>query len=159
VAVGRVLRPWGIAGYLKVLPLTDFPDRFTPGNRVWLRGRQHTIQRARWQKGHVYLRLDGIDDAAEAEQLRGALLEVPEEELRPLPPGEYYHFQIVGLAVYSTEGECLGEVKEILTTGGNDVYVVRDDGREILVPAIDDVVKDIDLDAGRMTVELMEGMR
>lgn len=160
VAVGRVVRPWGVAGDLKVLPLTDFPEeRFARGAEVWLRGARYVVDHARWQKGYVYLHLAGVDSANDAEDLRDVLVEVPESALRPLPPGEYYHFQILGLAVYSTDGEYLGRVREILTTGSNDVYVVRDQGPELLVPAIDDVVKEIDLAAGRMTIELLEGMR
>ncbi|HEY8489769.1 MAG TPA: ribosome maturation factor RimM [Dehalococcoidia bacterium] len=160
VAVGRVVRPWGVTGDLKVQPLTDFPEeRFAPGAEVWLRGRRYAVDGARLHRGYVYLRLTGVHSANDAEALRDALVEVPEAALRPLPPGEYYRFQILGLAVYSTEGEYLGQVRDVLTTGSNDVYVVRDDGPELLVPAIDDVVKDVDLAAGRMTVELLEGMR
>lgn len=160
VAVGRVVRPWGVAGDLKVLPLTDFPEeRFVRGAEVWLQGRPYVVDGVRQHQGYVYLHLAGVNNANEAERLRGLLLEVPEAALRSLPPGEYYHFQIVGLEVYSTAGEYLGRVREILATGSNDVFVVRDHGPELLVPAIDDVVKEVDLAAGRMIVEILEGMR
>ncbi len=158
VAVGRVRAPRGLAGELKVEPLTDFPDRFAPGETVWAGGRRLVVEGARQHQKSLLVKLKGIDSSEDGADLRGCLLEVPESELRPLAEGEFYRFQVLGLRVYDAKGRALGEVVELLPTGGNDVYVVRGPLGELLVPAIDEVVKEIDIEGGRMTVELMEGM-
>jgi 16S rRNA processing protein RimM len=156
VAVGSIAAPWGVRGDLKVQPLTDFPERFQRGAALWVRGHRHEVQRSRWSRGFVYLGLSGIDSRNAAEEMRGALLEVPESDLTPLPEGQYYRFQVIGLEVRTPEGGSLGRVAEILSTGSNDVYVVRGGPRELLIPAIEDVVKEVDLEGGRLVVELPE---
>jgi 16S rRNA processing protein RimM len=156
--VGRVLALWGVGGDLKVEPLTDFPERFKSGATLWVCGRRHDVQRSRWSRGFVYLGLSGVDSRNAAEELRGALLEVPETELTALPEGQYYRFQIIGLEVCTPEGSSLGRVAEILPTGSNDVYVVRGGPRELLIPAIEDVVIEVDLAGGRLVVEPPEEM-
>jgi 16S rRNA processing protein RimM len=153
VAVGWVAAPWGVRGDLKVQPLTDFPERFQRGAALWVQGRRIEVQRSRWSRGFVYLGLSGIDSRNAAEELRGALLEVPESDLTPLPEGQYYRFQVIGLEVRTPEGRSLGRVAEILSTGSNDVYVVRGGPRELLIPAIEDVVKEVDVEGGRLVVE------
>ena len=152
--MGRVAAPWGVRGDLKVEPLTDFPERFRRGAALWLRGRRCEVERSRWSRGLVYLALSGIDSRDAAEELRGALLEVPENELTPLPEGQYYQFQVLGLEVRTPEGDLLGRLVEVLSTGANDVYVVRGGSKELLIPAIDDVVKEVDVAGGRLVVEL-----
>lgn len=156
MAVGWIAAPWGLRGDLKVQPLTDFPERFQRGAALWVRGRRIEVQRSRWSRGFVYLGLSGIDRRDAAEELRGALLEVPESDLRPLPEGQYYRFQVIGLEVRTPEGRSLGRVAEILSTGSNDVYVVRGGPRELLIPAIEDVVKEVDIEGGRLVVEPSE---
>ena len=158
VAVGRVLRPWGLRGDLKVESLSDFPERFDPGARVWLDGVRREIEQARSQTGYLYLKLSGIDDVTAAEQYREQLLEVPESALAPLDPDEFYHHQLIGLHVVTVDDQALGDVKEVLSTGGNAVLVVRCDGPDVLLPFIEDVIKSVDLAAGRITVELLEGL-
>ena len=154
--MGRVGAPWGVRGDVKVEPLTDFPERFAAGSILWLEGRQLAVERSRWQAGHVYLRLEGVASREDAEGLRHRLLEVPEAELSPLTEGQYYRFQIVGLEVFTTDGRPLGRVAEVLSTGANDVFVVRGSAGEVLLPAIDDVVREVDLAARRMVVEPLE---
>jgi len=96
-----------------------------------------------------------VEDATE---LRGQFLEVPQSQIRPLPNGEYYQFQLLGLEVWTTEGELLGRIAHILPTGSNDVYVVPSKHGELLIPAIEDVVISIDLEKGRIVIELIEGL-
>jgi 16S rRNA processing protein RimM len=158
VAVGRILGPWGVRGDLKVESLTDFPQRFAAGSSVCLGGVAYAIERCRWQRGRALVKLAGIDSATAAEALRHRLLEVPEDELRPLGEGEYYHFQILGLEVRTTSGEVLGRVEQIISTGSNDVFVVRGPRGEVLIPAMDDVVKSVEPAAGRIVVEVVEGL-
>ena len=158
VAVARIVGPWGLHGDLKVETLTDFPQRFAAGARIYAGGVAYVIERCRWQRGRAVLKLGGIDSAAAAEALRHRLLEVPESELHPLGEGEYYHFQILGLEVRTTTGEVLGRVEQIISTGSNDVYVVLGPRGEVLIPAVDDVVKSVDPAAGRIEVEVVDGL-
>jgi 16S rRNA processing protein RimM len=149
---------WGVAGVVKVLPLVDRRDRLARGRSVTVAGRRRAIESSRWQKGFVYLKLSGIDSREQAAALRHRLLTVPEGELEPLPQGQYYRFQLIDLAVETASGEPLGRIAEVITTGANDVYVVRGDAGEVLVPATDEVVKEVDLKAGRMVIEAVPGL-
>lgn len=158
VAVGRVLGPWGVRGAVKVAPLTDFPERLKAKQRLFLRGEATVVQESRLRKGDVVMKLAGIESREAAEELRGALLTIPEAELMPLPAGDYYRFQIVGLQVTTIGGEPFGQVVDIMETGSNDVFVVATPRGEVLVPATDDVVQAIDLEAGQMIIEVVEGL-
>lgn len=158
-AVGLVERPRGLKGELKALPLTDFPERFAVGARVYIAGQARTVARVTWQKGRVYFYCHGIDDREAAERLRNELIEVPIGE-RPDDAGEFWYIdEIEGLRVVEVNGNTLGAVREVLQTGANDVYVVEQAGRrDVLVPALRDVVKRIDLTAGEMLVDLPDGL-
>ena len=156
VSVGRVRAPHGIRGEVKVESLTDFPERFAPGSRLWLRGRPATIEASRWQSRTLFLKLEGVDDRETAESLRGADLQAPAPTA--LEEGRYYQHEIIGLEVRDKHGAELGRVAEIISTGSNDVYVVRGRRGELLLPAIEDVVVAVDLARGQIVVELMEGL-
>ena len=158
LAVGVVLTSFGLQGDIKVEPLTDFPERYEPGESVWLGGRKRRIQRSRWQRGVVYVKLMGISTAEAVADLRGHYLEVPEQERTPLAEDEFYQSDIIGLEVETTGGESLGRVLEFLPTGGNDVLVVRGAGGDVLIPMIADVVQQVDLPGGRLVVEPIEGL-
>ena len=158
VTVGRVLAPFGTDGEIKVEVLTDSPQRFAPPGRVLIQGSPMTIERSRWHKGNVLLKLVGVDDRDQALGLGGLEIEITPDQAPPLAEDQYYHFQIVGLQVFTNRGEPLGEVISVLTTGGNDVYVVQGPRGEVLIPAIEDVVKSVNIPGGRMVVEPMEGM-
>lgn len=158
IAVGRVVATWGMRGDIKVEVMTDFPDRFSPQEKVYIKGRAVTIERSRWHRGRVILKLAAIDSVEDAEGLRGRFLEVPQSQLRQLPKGEYYQFQLLGLEVWTTEGELLGQIAHILPTGSNDVYVVPSRHGELLIPAIEDVVKSVDLKRGRIVIEVIAGL-
>jgi 16S rRNA processing protein RimM len=99
-----------------------------------------------------------VTDVAAAEKLRGRFIEIPHRQLKSLPEGQHYHFQLIGLQVWSTKGEFLGEITDILTTAGNDSYVVKGDNEELLIPAIEDVVKSIDIAGGLVVIEPIEGL-
>lgn len=158
IAIGRVLASWGIRGQVKVQVMTDFPERFCPGQVVYLAGRPLSIEKSHRVGKNIVLKLACIDTVEESAKLRGQLLEVEVSQVPPLPEGQYYHFQMLGMEVWTVEGELLGSVSEILPTGSNDVYVVRGKRGEILVPAIEDVVKEVDLGQRRITVEVIEGL-
>jgi 16S rRNA processing protein RimM len=157
VAVGRVLRPWGLRGDLKVESLTDFPERFAPGAHLWLAGRERTVEQARSQSGALCVKLSDVDDAIEAGRYRNLLLEVPESTLPPLEEDTFYHHQLIGLRVRTVDGRELGQVQEVLPTGSNAVLVVQGPLGEVLLPFIDDVVRAVDLTGGTLTAALIEG--
>ena len=102
---------------------------------------------------HILLKLSGINSREAARELRGALLEVPQEDLQPLEEGQYYQFQMEGLEVYTVEGQHLGRLDEVLSLASNDVYIIHGPLGEILLPALDDVVLEVDLTHGRMQVD------
>ena len=156
--IGRVVAPWGVRGELKVEVMTDFPDRFSPREELYADGRAFIIEQSRWHKGKVILKLAAVDGMEAAEELRGKYLEVPQSSMRPLPQDEYYQFQLIGLEVWTTEGVRLGSIERILPTGSNDVYEVPCEGGVALIPAIDDVVKSVDLQGRRMIIEVIEGL-
>lgn len=161
LVVGRIVRPWGVRGELKVEILTEDPARFEQLEAVYV-GPQfvsYRLEGARLHRGVVLLKLAGCDDRNAAEGLRDLLVQVAMEDALPLEEGEYWVHQVVGLEVWTTEGDLLGLVQEVLETAANDAYVVRDrSGREVLIPALRSVVLEIDLAAGRMLVELPEGL-
>jgi 16S rRNA processing protein RimM len=166
LAIGPVVGAHGLRGELKVAILTDDPQRFGLLDRVFVGQEDESpvaraIEGFRLHKGRALLRLEGCTDRTAAEALRGYLVQIPSEESLPLEEGEYYEHQILGLEVWTASGEYLGELVEIIYTGANDVYVVEPsdaNGKDILVPALEDVVLDVDLDAGRLVVELPVGL-
>ena len=156
--VGRILAPWGIRGEVKVEVLTDFPERFAPQKVVHLNARPLEIESCRPHKQHLVVKLATIDSVEDAERLRGQVITIPSSELYPLLQGQYYTFQIIGLDVLTTEGQYLGQVTDIMATASNDVYIVESERGEILIPAIEDVVKSIDLQKGKIIIEAIEGL-
>lgn len=161
LVVGQILKPWGYKGEVKVKLLTDFPTRILKLKTVYLGPdvRAFHVERARLFSGFAVMKLEGLDTPESVAKLRGQPVQVAAQEAAPLRKGQYFHHQIIGLRVLTTESEELGIVEEILETGANDVYLVRRaDGTELLLPAIQDVVQEIDLQQGRILVRLLPGL-
>jgi len=164
ITIGVVTAPQGVRGVVRVLPLTDFPDRLLNLKRVFLLlGESRTERRVEraspHSRGLFLLKLEGIGDRNAAEALRGAEIQLPRGEAAPLPEGAFYVFDLVGCEVQLLSGERVGELVDVLTTAANDVYVVRrDEGGEVLIPAVRHVVKAIDIDAGKIVVDPIPGM-
>ncbi|MFC1869986.1 ribosome maturation factor RimM [Chloroflexota bacterium] len=158
IIIGKILAPSGIQGKLKVKVLTDFPQRFTPGVEIYINRQLMTIDSTAWHKGKAIIKLNTIDCREDAERLEGQLLEIHHSQLQALPDEEYYYFQLIGLEVWTTVGKLLGNITDILAAAGNDNYVVSGAEGEILIPAISDVVKSVDLNQGRMMVEPITGL-
>ena len=151
--VGRVSRPHGVRGEVRVEIVTGYPERLAQHAHFYLAYpdspatvQRHPVEGLRFHREALLLKLGGCDDRNGAEELRGMLVQVPTEEAVPLEEGEYYHFQIIGAAVETESGETLGRVVEVLETGANDVYVVRGPRGEVLVPAIESVVRELEGD-------------
>jgi 16S rRNA processing protein RimM len=161
LAIGRVVRPFGLRGELKVELLTEYPEQLGRLRTVYLgpETKPWTVEGIRIHKKAALFKLTGCDDSNTAETLRGALVQVAREDAVPLEEDEYYEHQIVGMTVVEENGTLLGRLTEIISTGANDVYVVVGPEGEILLPAIESVILDIDLDAARMVVRLIEGLR
>ena len=159
IAVGRINSPWGLRGHVKVTPLTSNSERLQAGAVLLVRGEPTRILDVVSPRGYPCIVFEGYEDRTAADVLRGSLIELAEEELPALPEGEYYLHDLVGLTVVDTDGEAIGRLAEVLRTGANDVYLVRREGaRDLLIPAIPDVILEVDLGAARMRVELLPGL-
>jgi 16S rRNA processing protein RimM len=163
--LGRVLRPHGVRGELRIEVLTDYPERILPGLIVNIGpdpavddAHKYEITKVRTHQQYLILQVDGVDDRDAADVLREQYIMVALEDAIPLDDDEFYLFQAIGLAVYTDDGESLGAVVDVLETGANDVYVVQGPRGEVLLPAIDECIVDVDIDAGKMTVHLMDGL-
>lgn len=160
--IGVIVAPFGVHGELKVRLLTDIPNRFAELDAVHV-GHEHKrypIQSVRPHKGEmVVLKLDGIKDANAAESLRNLDLQIPESKLAKLPPDSYYQHDILGLHVFTIDGRELGHITDIIVTGSNDVYTIKKpDGKQVLIPAIKDVIKQIDLIRHTMYIDPLPGL-
>jgi 16S rRNA processing protein RimM len=152
IRVGQVVGPYGVEGAVKVHPLTDFGDRFDPGASLVLDGCAHQVEWSREGHPGLVVKLRGIDNRTLAELFRGRYLEVPDEEMRELEAGRFYHRQVVGLAVVSQSGVNAGVIDEVLERPANDVWVSRDGSIEHLIPATKDAIVEVDVKAGRVVV-------
>lgn len=159
VVIGEIVAPFGLKGEVKVLPCTDFPERFEQLEEVFVAGdkvagRMLAIEGIRPHKGGFLIKFAGIDDMSAAETLRGGELRISEAEMAPLDEDEYHVHDIIGLEVVTTDGEHLGKVREILRSPAHDVYVTD----RAMIPAVKEFVLSIDLDAGKMVVRSVEGL-
>ena len=158
VMVGRILVPVGLRGEVGVEVFSDVSHRFAPGSVVHVGGFRHQVQHGRTTGKGLVVKFYDVESRDAAEALRGQPIYVREKDVPPPPEDTYYYYQVLGMQVVTVEGEEVGAVTEILTTGANDVYVVRREGKETLVPAIADVVVEVDVERRRMVVDLPEGL-
>lgn len=164
VPIGRAVKPHGVRGEVKIFPYGDTLAEMDAGEKLFVvrpEGgvyREFTLVSLRAQKRHWIAQFEEISEMDQAQALSGIDLSVPRDRLPKLPEGEYYHFELIGLSVETTEGRHLGPLCAIMETGGNDVYVVDREGKELLIPAVEDVVCEIDLQNKRMVVDLPEGL-
>lgn len=165
--VGVIVNTHGIRGDLKILSKTDFPEeRFAIGNELMMVNEQTgemksvIIEKAREQKGMYYIHLKGLNSINEVEKFKGWVLKISEEQQGKLDEGEYFYHQIIGCNVITEEGEQLGTVTDILSPGANDVWVVspQGKGKPILLPVIDPVILNVDVQQKQIKVHLLEGL-
>ena len=152
IRVGQVSTAFGVDGAVKVLPLTDFADRFDSGATLLIDGNEHRIEWSREAGGGLVVKLAGIDNRTVAEMYRGRYLEVGETEMRPAGEGRFYHHQLIGLGVTTASGRRLGELEEVLERPANDVWVSREGKVEHLIPATKNAVLKVDLEAREIVV-------
>ncbi len=163
VSIGKVLRARGLKGEVKVLPLTDIPDRFTQLDAVYVtitpeKVRRVAIEHVSYYKRFAYLRFQGCNSLAEIEEFIGKALQVKRAASPELPDGVYYHYEILDSEVYTEENQRLGTVIDIIETGAHDVYVVQGDEREYLIPVTRDIVTQIDREKRIIIVNPIEGL-
>ena len=161
LAVGRLSRPHGVKGEIIMDILTDFPERLKKGITLYVGPDYLPLQliSCRQHGRSLLVSFEGYHTPEQVGTLRNLIASVTSADRPPLPEGEYYHHQILGLQAVTESGEVLGVVREILETGANDVFVILpEDGPEILVPDIDEVVKDIQLEKGQIVIALLPGM-
>ena len=161
--VGQIVNTFGIKGEVKVTPFTDDVSRFDDLKKVYVKTRKeeklYKVENARYHKNMVLLKLEGIENPEQAEMLRNAFLEIDREDAVPLEEGTYFIVDLIGLDVYTDEGKLLGKVDDIYNTGANDIYVIKDElGKQILLPGIKDVIKEVDIDNEKIIVHLIPGL-
>lgn len=162
--VGKIVNTHGIRGEVRVVPITDFvDDRFQPGNKLFIEKNHEympvTVEKARPHKGMELVKFASLDNINDVQTFRDCYLSVAEDQQSDLAEGEYYYHQIIGLDVVTNDGRNLGKIKEIMSPGANDVWVVDRSGKQdLLLPVIKDVIKDVDLDNHVVTVDLLEGL-
>lgn len=164
--VGKIVNTHGVKGEVKIVSTTDFPEeRYQIGNTLYLFHSNNkepiglVIKSHRNHKNFDLLTFEGYEDINEVEKFKEGILKVQEDQLQELDEGEYYFHEIVGCKVLTTEGEDLGTIREILSPGANDVWVVKGErGKEYLIPYIEDIVKNVDIEKQVITIEPMEGL-
>lgn len=161
--IGQIVNTFGIKGFVKVVPYVDNIERYDELKKVYVRNKntvaEYEVEEVKYQKNMVLLKLKGIDKVEEAEKLRNAFLEVDRENAIELEEGEYFIADLIGMQVVTDEGQELGTLEDIYNRGSSDIYVVKDElGKQILLPAIEDVIKEINLEENKITVHIIEGL-
>jgi 16S rRNA processing protein RimM len=164
IEIGQIIKSHGLSGRVKALsylesdrPLPSLKDaRIGPDRES---AKRYPIENVRPEgRTHFSLTIEGIEDRNAADALRGLSIFLPYDSLETLPEGEYYWEDLIGLAVVTEDGKSLGRIENIFPTGSNDVYVCKEGGREILLPAIAEVIRSVDIPAGTVVVRLLKGM-
>lgn len=157
--LGKVVNTHGIRGELKIQPWCDDPEMFHELDYFYIDGKRYEIQRTRLHKNCIIAAVEEIDNINQAELLKNRVVTIEREALGELPEGTYYIADLEGLEVRTAEGQVLGKIDEVIKTGSNDVYVLKETGgKPILIPVIDEVVKEVDIDEGFVLVELLKGL-
>lgn len=164
ISIGRITNSFGLTGEVKVQPLTDFPERFDTISSVILSrtGKDEEIvakvTRVKYVSKFVILKLNISNTIEEAKSLKGLYLWIEKEELHPLPTGSFYIFDLIGLDVYLPNGEFVGKVKDVQRLPSNDLFVVSNNEKEMLIPALKEFVEELNPASGRIVVRSKEGI-
>jgi len=161
----KLARTHGLKGELKLHPFFTDPDLCRPGDSVLLAGdaaddagREYCVESMRGAAAAPIVKFAGCDSIETAKTLRGLTVFVPRKNFKPLAEGRYYWFEVQGLEAYDEAGKYYGRISEVIETGSNDVYVVTGGGRELLLPAIDWVIKSVDLQRNKLVFHIVEGL-
>lgn len=160
IKVGKIVSTHGVKGYMKCVPLTDDAERFDELEYVYTEkdNMKRKIKDVWYKKGMAYLMLEGIDGMDAAESFRNTFISILEDQLRKLPEGSYYLFDLEGMEVYSIAGEYLGKINIVYQTGANDVYEIVNEDKSFLIPAVKDVVREVNVKNKKMVINIIEGL-
>ncbi len=161
--VGQIVNTFGIKGQVKVVPFTDDVERFEELNEVYIEKKNELqlfqIEQVNYHKNMVIIKFKGINTIEEAEKYRNCYLKIDRKHAKKLPKDTYFIADLLGLPVYTDEGKLLGKVDDIYNSGSSDIYVVKDEmGKQILLPSIPEVLKEIDLENEKIIVHIIEGL-
>jgi 16S rRNA processing protein RimM len=163
IHVGQITRPHGLHGDVRVQPMTEDPDRFQVLERIFLS--HDDMDRVPFhvtdvKNGHkfVILHLEGIDSIEDAEKWRNAWVQIPRQECPPLPEGRHYYFELVDMTVVTTDGRIVGQVDDIQSYPAHDIFVVRTDDHQYLIPNVPSIVVKIDVENGKMVIDPIDGL-
>ena len=161
--VGKIVNTHGLRGEVKVVPWTDYPEVFEDIETVYIKKKTEyeklDIAGLKYQKNNLIVRFSQLKDINEAEKYKNQVLYAERDALGELPEGVYYIADLIGLEVVKEDGEKVGVINDVFNTGSNDIYDVKREGKKnMLIPVIDDVVIDIDIEGGKVTVRMMEGL-
>jgi 16S rRNA processing protein RimM len=161
--IGQIVNTSGLKGVMKVKPFTDDITKFSNLKTIYVsikkELKEFEIEQARFSKNMVFLKLKGIDTVEQAEDYRNLYLKIKRNKDEKLEKDSYYIVDILGCKIITDEGKELGNIADVFSTGSNDVYVVKDElGKQVLLPAIKDVIKKVDIKNKVITVHLLEGL-
>jgi len=161
--IGQIVNTYGIKGFLKVVPFTDDVTRFEDLKSIYIQTKNTLktviIEEVKYAKNLVLLKLKGIDDINSAEVFKNCYIKIDRKDAVKLPEDSYFIVDLIGLNVFTDEGQSLGNIIDVYPTGANDIYVVKDEmGKQVLLPAIGDVIKNVDIENKKMIVHLIEGL-
>ena len=161
--VGKIVNTHGLRGEVKVVPWTDYPEVFEQIEKVYIKGKSgeeiFNIRNLKYQKNNLIIKFDKINTIDEAEKYKNSVLLADREMLGELEEGVYYIVDLIGCKVISDDGRTIGKIDDVINTGSNDIYkTMRDDGKVILIPVIEQVVKNVDIENKIITVHMLEGL-
>jgi 16S rRNA processing protein RimM len=160
---GKIINTHGLRGEVKVVTWTDYPEVFEDIEFLWVHRKtgdeRLDIKNIKYQKNNIIVKFSQINSIEEAEKYKNMILYVDREVMPPLPDGMNYIVDLIGLEVFDEEGTKIGEIADVFNTGANDIYDVKREGKKnLLLPVIDECVKNVDMENGRVTVHIMEGL-
>jgi 16S rRNA processing protein RimM len=163
IAIGKILRPHGVKGFARILPLTDDPARFRLLKEAWLRNHENellrfAIEKVAIQPRMVLLKLQGIDSREQVERLRDVEIVIDRKDCLPLDEDTYYIFDLIGSTVRTTSGEPVGTLEDVLEYPASDIFVIRKNEQEILIPAVAQFIKKINIEDSTIIIEPIEGL-
>ena len=161
--IGQIVNSYGIKGFFKVVPYTDDITRFSNLKTIYIEKdkklEEKKIEDVKYHKNLVLLKLKGINDINDTLKYKNCYIKIDRKDAVDLPENTYFIIDLIGMEVYTENNEFLGKIADVFPTGSNDVYVVKDElGKQILLPAIGEVIKNVDTQNKKMTVHLLEGM-